>query len=200
MPRQYSMQNRSRATEAIRDRILDATLDELAIVGGETITLQAVAARADVAQRTLYNHFAGREEILAAAFLHHAQKTRAEIEALSVPDAETGEQLRHVVAAYYARYDRMGARLDVLLSLRGFPELDEHVRTIRAWRREMLAGIVERAERDGTLAVPAAVGVALAFTLTSHAGWQTLRESLNGDLDEVGDVAHRALSSALFHR
>jgi AcrR family transcriptional regulator len=199
MPRRYSMRTRQLASDGVRNRILEATLDELGAAGGEIITLQAVAARADVALRTVYNHFAGREELLAAAFVHHARQTRADIDALTVPEAGPEEQLQHVVAAYYARYARMGPRLGALLSLRGFPELDEHIRSVRAWRRDLLADILERAHRNGELAIPRRVGVALAFTLTSHAGWHSLLESLDDDPDETTRVANQALASALFH-
>jgi AcrR family transcriptional regulator len=194
------MQTRSQATASVRDRILDATLDELAAAGGEAITMQAVAERADVALRTLYNHFPGRDQLLATAFARHAAQTRADIEALTVPDAEPWRQLRHVVAAYHARYARMGTRLGALLALRGFPELDEHIRAVRAWRHALLADIVERGRRDGTLTLPDQTAVALAFTLTSYAGWQTLLETVGDDPEQATRIANQALSSALFHR
>src|SRR3978361_267066 len=117
MPRRYSMATRERVGAEVRERILEAALDEVA-ASGEGVTLQAVAARADVALRTLYNHFVGREDLLAEAFLHHAAQTRAAIEAVTVPDAPPDEQLRHVLGAYHARYATMGNRLGALLSLR----------------------------------------------------------------------------------
>jgi AcrR family transcriptional regulator len=193
------MRTRARAGSATRDRVLDATLDELATAGGEAITMQAVAQRADVAVRTVYNHFAGRDELLAAAFARHAEDTRAEIETLVVPDADPEEQLRHVVTGFYSRYERMGARLAALLTLRGFPELDHHIRTVRARRRQLLTGILQRAEHEGTLAIGAGTSLALAFTLTSHAGWETLRASLDDDPGRTVDAAHQSLASALFH-
>lgn len=194
------MQTRQLATAATRTRILEAALDELAAVGSEAIPLQAVAIRADLALRTLYNHFAGRDELLAAAFLHHATQTRAAVEALRVPDADPEEQLHHVVVAYYARYSQMGRRLSVLLSLRGVPELEEQIRAIRGRRRQLLEQIIDDARRAGLLTVPASTAVALAFTITSHAGWEILVQELDGAAAEATRVANEALSSALFHR
>jgi AcrR family transcriptional regulator len=193
------METRRTATIGLRDRILEATLDELAAAGGEGLTLQAVAGRADVALRTLYNHFTGRDELLAAAFLHHAMQTRAAVEGLAVPDAGPEEQLRHVVEAYHLRYAQMGPRLSVLLSLRGFPELDKQLRAIRGQRRELLTEIIGRAQRARVLRLPVATAVSLAYTLTSHAGWQSLRETLDGDPNEATRVANEALRSAIFH-
>jgi AcrR family transcriptional regulator len=193
------MDTRQRAAAEVRARILDATLDEVAAAGGEGVTLQAVAARADVALRTLYNHFAGREELLAAAFLHHAAQTRSAVEAVVIPDAGPQEQLEHVVEAYHRRYAAMGARLSVLLALRGFPELQEQIQVIRRQRCRLLEDIVRNAERADLLRLPAATAVALAYTLTSHAGWQALCEQADGNPAQATRIANDALRSALFH-
>jgi AcrR family transcriptional regulator len=193
------MRTRQQVSAEIRTGILEATLDELAAVGGEGITLQAVAARADVALRTLYNHFSGRDELLAAAFLHHAAQTRAAVEAVAVPDARPQEQLDHVVEAYHGRYQDMGLRLSVLLSLRGFPELQEQVGLIRGQRRRLIGEIVERADRAGILKLPAATSVSLAHALTGHAGWRALCEETGGDAAQATRLAKDALRSALFH-
>lgn len=192
------MESRQRASAEVRGRILEATLDEVAAAGGEGVTLQAVAVRADVALRTLYNHFAGREELLAAAFLHHATETRAAVDAVRVPDASPQQQLEHVVEVYHRRYAVMGDRLSVLLSLRGFPELQEQIQIIRAQRHRLLEEVVESAKRVGVLKLPASTAVALAYTLTGHAGWQTLCEHV-GNSAEATRVATEALRSALFH-
>jgi TetR/AcrR family transcriptional regulator, transcriptional repressor of bet genes len=192
------METRQRTAAEVRGRILEATLDELA-AGGEAMTLQAVAGRADVALRTLYNHFAGRDELLTAAFLHHAAETRAAVEAVAIPDAGPQEQLEHVVDAYHRRYGAMGARLSVLLALRGFPELQEQIAVIRRQRCRLLEDIVEKADRVGALRLPADTAVALAYTLTSHAGWQALCEKAGGHPAEATRMANDALRSALFH-
>lgn len=200
MARRYSMDTRQQIAQAARERILEAALDELAARGSEAITLQEVADRADMAVRTLYNHFASRDELLTAAFLHHTIQTRQVVEALRVPDADPDAQLRHVVGAYYCRYAQMGPRLAVLLSLRGVPDLDREILAIRAWRRQLLTTIIERAHRQGILAVPVPSALALAFTLTSHAGWQTLHDEAGNDNKQTHRVAIEVLESALFHR
>jgi AcrR family transcriptional regulator len=193
------METRERAAAEVRTGILEATLDELAAAGGEGVTLQAVARRADVALRTLYNYFSGRDELLAAAFLHHAAQTRAAVQAVAVPDAPPQEQLQHVVEAYHSRYAAMGPRLNVLLSLRGFPELHEQVRIIRGERRRLVGEIVERANRAGILKLSAATSVALAYTFTGHAGWRALCEESDGDPVRATQLAKDTLRSALFH-
>jgi AcrR family transcriptional regulator len=192
------MQTRRPASTAARTRILEAVLEALVDSGPQPVTMQAVAERADVALRTLYNHFSGRDELVIAAFSHHTAQTRAAIEALNVPDAAPEHQLHYIIEAYHTRYERMGPRLAALLAMRDVPELEEQVRAIRRWRRDLLGEIIERAERDGRLAVSASTALALAYTLTSHAGWQTLVDCCNGDTASATRAATEALSSALF--
>ena len=198
MPRDYSMVNRAAATAGIRQRILDAALEELVAADGGPITLQAVAERADLALRTLYNHFPSRDALLSAAFQHHAAQSRAAVEAVSLPDGDPNEQLRHAIGAYYARYAAMGTRLTALLSVRGFPELDEQIRAIRAWRRGVLRKIIRRARRAGTLTVPETTAVALAYTMTSHATWEILVAELDGTRPDPARLAADTLCAALF--
>jgi AcrR family transcriptional regulator len=196
----YSVKIREVAAKAAREHILQAVLDQVVTAGGESVTMKAVAERAGVALRTLYNHFSGREELLAAAYLHHADQTRAAAEAVTVPETAPQEQLRHVVAAYYSRYAEEGERLTALLALRGIPDLDHQIREIRAWRRRLLHRIVERARRAGDLAMPTRTAVALAFTMTSHAVWRTLMDELDGAAPQAILVGQETLSSTLFGR
>jgi AcrR family transcriptional regulator len=192
------MVNRAAATAVVRQRILDAALDELVAVDGGSLTLQAVADRADLALRTLYNHFPSRDALLSAAFQHHTAQTRAAVRAVSPPDVEAPEQLRLAIDAYYSRYAAMGPRLTALLSVRGYPELDEEIRTIRAWRREVLRKIIRRAGRAGMLIMPEATALALAYTMTSHATWQLLASELDGAHHDPAKATGDTLSAALF--
>jgi AcrR family transcriptional regulator len=192
------MVNRAPATAAIRQRILDAAVDELVAADGGSLTLQAVADRADLALRTLYNHFPSRDALLRAAFQHHTAQTRAAVEAVGLPDAEPQQQLRQAIDAYYSRYAAMGPRLTALLSLRGFPELDEEIRAIRAWRRGVLRKIIRRARRAGTLTMRESTALALAYTMTSHATWELLVGELDGANHDPAKAVGDTLSAALF--
>ena len=199
MPRAYLMENRAVATLATRQRILHAALDELVAIGDGSITLQGVATRADLALRTLYNHFPNRDALLSAAFAEHWAETRNLVESVDLPDAEPQDQLRHVVAAYYSRYAEMGPRLTLLLSLHGFPELEEQVRAIRAWRRDVIRRIVHQAKQLGSLTMAEPAATALVFTLTSHSSWAAMVSELVDSRVNAAQVTSQALCSALFH-
>lgn len=192
------MENRAVVTLATRQRILDAALDELVAVDGDSITMQGVAARADLALRTLYNHFPNRDALLSAAFSQHWAVTRDLVETVEVPDAEPDEQLRHIVRAYYSRYSEMGPRLTSLLSLRGFPELEEQVRSIRSWRRGVIRRVIRRGVDVGSLAVPESAAVALVFTMTSHSSWVAIVGELVATPSDAQQVVGDALCAALF--
>ena len=196
VPRQYSMDKRAAASVAARQRILDAALDALVASPEGPITLRAVAERADLALRTLYNHFSNRDALLTAAFARHAALSRAAIEAVTVPQADPDQQLRHLVEAYYTRYSDMGPRLTALLHVRGYPALVEEIRAIRAWRRQVLTQVLHAASTQGPLATTERVAVALAFTATSHAYWLMLIDELDGS--KAATVTADALCAAIF--
>src|SRR5437867_12956532 len=68
MPRRYSMETRGQQTTATRTRLLKAAVAVLAEVGVDALTMQAVAERADVALRTVYNHFPSKDALVVDAF------------------------------------------------------------------------------------------------------------------------------------
>jgi AcrR family transcriptional regulator len=198
MPRAYSMDRRAAAGVDVRLQILEATLAELVAAGPEGLTLKGVAARADLSLRTLYNHYAGRDALLSAAFARHTADTRAAVEAVTVPDLEPAEQLRHVLESYYRRYAEMGTRLDALLAIRTIPDLNDQLTQIRSWRRRILTRIIDNADHAGDLRVPPSTAIPVSFTLTSHAAWRTLTNELGGHSPEAERVATLTLNATLF--
>ncbi len=60
-----------RRRQASRARILDAALDLFRAKGMDGTTIDEICERADVAQRTYFNHFARREDMVRA--LAHAR-------------------------------------------------------------------------------------------------------------------------------
>lgn len=65
--------------------ILEATLDQLALTGVRRTSADDVARRAGVNRATLYRRFGGREQLLAAAYLHEAGRVLDEL-SRRVPD------------------------------------------------------------------------------------------------------------------
>jgi AcrR family transcriptional regulator len=72
--------------------ILEATLEVLADVGYDLLTMDAVATRAKASKATLYRRWKGKPELVVAAVTHHHATTAA------VPD--TGTLRGDLLAAY----------------------------------------------------------------------------------------------------
>ncbi|WP_019937442.1 TetR/AcrR family transcriptional regulator [Bordetella sp. FB-8] len=60
------MTSPSRLTDRKRDAIIQAAIAEFRANGFEATSVDKVAARAEVSKRTLYNHFASKDELFAA--------------------------------------------------------------------------------------------------------------------------------------
>lgn len=119
---------------ATRERLLDAAAAACIEDGFDALTLAAVARRAGVTPAAVYNHFAGKADLLYAA-------GRAAIERLhaSVPPKGDAREAAHAVAtAYLDPAFRESRRLILELHLAGarHPELAVH---LGAWHREFAA-------------------------------------------------------------
>jgi len=197
MPRQYSMDNRSQVSATTRLRVLDATAVVLADVGANNLTMQAVAKAADVALRTVYNHFPSKEALIVEAYNRIAGASQDAVRALS-PDGTARERVARFVDAWYDTLDEQSPGAAAVLTVTGIPEYDAQQRAVRAWRRKELTAIVRQAEREGTLQIPVKEGVALVFLWTSFATWHSLVvESKLGPV-EAKAVALVAVDRLLF--
>jgi AcrR family transcriptional regulator len=195
MPRTYSMDKRSEENELRRRRLIEAAQHVAAEEGLSGLTLQAVATRADVALRTVYNHFASRDDLIAAAVGDLTEATRGAVAQIDARGADARDQLRQFVQQYLATYLGQGRRLDALMGAIELPQARELIDEVRAWRRQRLAQIVRRAKREGTLAVSEREAIEIAYLATAHS---TLR-TLTADAD-LTPAAAQALLAKLVDR
>src|SRR5689334_11486362 len=65
----------------LRDEIVDGALHLVDAGGPEAVTLRAVAREVGISAPSIYDHFADREAILAAAVQHGFAQLTAELEA-----------------------------------------------------------------------------------------------------------------------
>ncbi|MFN8534057.1 MAG: TetR/AcrR family transcriptional regulator [Dehalococcoidia bacterium] len=197
MPRAYSRERRAELTTATRTRIVDAVHELILEVGPDAITLPLVAERADLALRTLYNHFPSRAELLSAALLDLAQR----MSAFSLDVRQRGlagprEELRAYIRGVYQAYEAQAPSFDALL-LANNRELDRTIAEARARGRRSLVAILEPADRDGTLALPTEQAAVLGSIQTLYPVWRHLTRDLGLSTAEasalVGDMLDRAL-------
>ena len=60
---------RERKAEETRRRLLEATREQMAEGGPESITIQSITAKADIGQGTFYNYFESRDAVIDAVIL-----------------------------------------------------------------------------------------------------------------------------------
>lgn len=119
---------------ATRDRLLDAAAAECIQVGFDAVTLAAVARRADVTPAAVYNHFAGKADLLYAA----GRLAIERLHARAAPSRDPRLAAHEIAEAYLQPSFRDGRRLILELHLAGarHPELAAH---LADWQREFAA-------------------------------------------------------------
>jgi AcrR family transcriptional regulator len=116
-PRKYSKANRQAASDAIRKRILEATLALHAENGIFGTSWKDIAKRADVSLATVYNYFPSLDELVPAC----GELMYAITQPPSLDDAEeifagaesVEERLTSLVTTLFDFYERGGPYLDV---------------------------------------------------------------------------------------
>ncbi len=197
VPRRYSMTTRDQVTSATRARLITATVDVLADVGVDLLTMQAVAERADVALRTVYNHFPSKEALVVEAYDRVAgtvQDAVATVPTIGSPRVRLGQFVDAVLLAF----ERESPGTAAIMRASGIAEFDAHVRRIRTWRRQELTTLLRPASRSGDLRVPLKEAVALAFVWTAFATFNSLVDESGLSPVVARRLARDTLDAALF--
>ncbi|MFE6664655.1 TetR/AcrR family transcriptional regulator [Streptomyces sp. NPDC057697] len=128
----YRSTARTEATRlAHRERLLDAARELLAEGGYPAASISALARRAGVATGSVYNHFASKQELLAAVFRHVAgHELDAVREAVQARSGVT-EQLRALVEVFSYRALRSPRTAWALLAEPVDPLVEEERLTYR---------------------------------------------------------------------
>jgi AcrR family transcriptional regulator len=197
MPRSYDMKTRGQQTAATRQRLLDAAVEGLAEVGVEALTMQSVAERADVALRTVYNHFASKEELIVEAYDRLAGATK-ERYALLPADGAPRARVGWMVDAMYDVLDEQSPGTHAIMRVSGVPQFDHRLHEVRGWRREAIAAVLRPADDAGELLVPLEQAVALVFVATSYATWNALVHESGLSQSAAKDLSRRAVDTVLF--
>jgi AcrR family transcriptional regulator len=195
VPRKYSMDTRNEEGAVLRRRVMDATVELLGEVGAERLTMDMVAARADAATRTVYNHFRSRPELLAAVYADLLETNRGILQRVVVDKGEPAERLRKFVTQMYDIYEEEGAAFTTLIGL-DEPSVRAQLRDMRAWRRARLTHILRPASK--TLRLPLKQAAAFAFVATNHVTWSALRGEAGLTQRQAIHTTTTVLQAALF--
>lgn len=91
-----------RLTDRKRDAIVQAAIVEFRDNGFEATSVDKVAARAEVSKRTLYNHFASKDELFAAILHILWENSASDLQRAYEPVRPVREQLLELVHAKLA--------------------------------------------------------------------------------------------------
>ena len=132
-----------------RDRIMVAAFELVAEEGLGSVTMTAIADRADVARQTLYNHFTDVEQIVIAGMVEYNAIGFAHLMELLGATATTEAKLdllvRHTVVA--TSHGHAVADLRSALSAEARARLGQHVTSFRS----LIESIIADGVADGSL-------------------------------------------------
>ena len=144
-----STQPTRRDGEATRQRLLRAALELYTTVGFRATTTPAIAARAGVAEGTIYRHFSGKEHLLNEVY-RGAQRWGAtvvrETEGEGAPN-----RLHHIARTLFDTAGRDAALTRMLLRRRDEQHLDEKSREAAREFRDALQHVVAGGRSDGAV-------------------------------------------------
>jgi AcrR family transcriptional regulator len=123
-----------------------AAAEACAELGFDGVTLEAIGRRASVTPAAIYNHFAGKDELLYAAGVYALEQLTE-----TLTGTELGAEVVHDVAAAYLRPEMAVARrLFVELHLAGtrHPELAAHLAAWHAEWAKVFADVVRDTDDD----------------------------------------------------
>ena len=138
--------------EATRQRLLRAALDLYTTIGFRATTTPAIAARAGVAEGTIYRHFSGKEHLLNEVY-RNAQRWGAGLVREAEPNGQPSVSAR--LAGIARRLLDAAARdpslTRMLLRSRDEQHLDERSREAAREFRQALQQVVAGGEQQGAV-------------------------------------------------
>jgi AcrR family transcriptional regulator len=158
--------------EATRQKLLRAALELYTTVGFRDATTPAIAARAGVAEGTIYRHFSGKEDLLNAVY-RAAQRWALGVIADAEGDHHTArapDRLQRIARRLLeaADHDPAGARM--VLQFRDDRYLDDKSRDAAREVRGALQQVVVAGKSDGLVrAGPADLWVAVWLAVVAFA-------------------------------
>lgn len=188
--RPYRQTARAAATKATSRRILDAFTAALRDSWFEDITLQQIAAEAEVTAQTVIRRFGGKEGLLEAA------ENRLGAEIRQRRDVAAGEADR-AVAAIIEDYEAIGdlimrvlAQEDRYVSLRAVT--DEGRRVHRNWVGTTFAPWLDRLDQSDRMAAHDALVVATDLYV-----WKLVRRDMGRPRAALAALMRRMIAAAL---
>ena len=170
--------------EGTRQRLLRAALELYTSIGFRATTTPAIAARAGVAEGTIYRHFTSKEHLLNEVY-RGAQKWAVSV-VREIEDTEKGlkapDRLARLARRFFDAADRDPAALRMLLLVREERNLDEKSREAAREFREALQQVVASGKSDGLVRPgPADLWASVWLSLVSFAAEKEAAREWDGN-------------------
>ena len=170
--------------EGTRQRLLRAALELYTSIGFRATTTPAIAARAGVAEGTIYRHFTSKEHLLNEVY-RGAQKWAVSV-VREIEDTEKGlkapDRLARLARRFFDAADRDPAALRMLLLVREERNLDEKSREAAREFREALQQVVASGKSDGLVRPgPADLWASVWLSLVSFAAEKVAAREWDGN-------------------
>ena len=192
------------ARRDLHGAILDATETLLARCGYRQMTMDAIAREAGVARRTIYLHFAGKEEVALSSIDRVVERLLEELRGLACERASASERVHAMLVR------RVLFRFDSVRDYyQSFTEMFAAIRPIYLARREgyfaaeaaLFATVLEEGIQEGAFVIAEAEATAHTLLLATNAllpfslSARELgaREVVEGKVRTVADLLLRGL-------
>lgn len=196
MPRAYSMERRAALTAQTRIRILDATAGLIVARRSTALSIGDVAEAADIAPRTLYNHFPTVDDLMGETMARMTE----EFLAVEPGEARPGENhvgaARRILADWFRQLERNADLLEALSGVRDSPAFTAALDAAHQARRARVRAIVALSDRSPQ---EQSVITSLAYTLTGYAAWKAMVRDEGMTTDEASSVVASTLVTLLEH-
>ncbi|WP_393054237.1 TetR/AcrR family transcriptional regulator [Streptomyces sp. LN549] len=177
----YRSTARTEATRlAHRERLLDAARELLTEGGYAAASIAALADRAGVATGSVYNHFASKQELLAAVFRHVAGHELAAVREAVQAGSGAAQQVRALVEVFSYRALRSPRTAWALLAEPVDPLVEQERLTYRRGYHALAESVVAAGVATGELP-------AQNPRLSAAAVIGAVSEALLGPLSPVGE-------------
>jgi AcrR family transcriptional regulator len=182
-----------------RDLILDATERLLGRLGYQKTTMEDIAREAGIGKRTIYLHFASKEEVALSSIDRIVDRLKARLRAIAASDHAPAERIRLMLA------ERVLFRFDSVRDYyHSFDELFQSLRPAYMARREryfaeeaaLVAGVLDAGRAAGVFACEDPLATANTLLLATNAllpsGMSVrelgVREDVAARVDRISDL------------
>ena len=183
---------RARQRELARQAIVDACAELVTERHHLNFSMKEVAERAGVSLRTVYNHFAAREDLLDALSVVMDEKSQA-LGSQVARDLETRNDLLRAVRSNAAIFEQLGGISEALAQM---PLVDVGRDSDRAARTKLITDFIAQQMPSATAGDAHAIAEVLRHLL-SHRSWFWLTREYGLDTTDVIRVVTWAIETLI---